>query len=121
MDASCVVYATMDLIAKKWSLLIILSLHKTPNKRKQYSALKKDLSLITPKILAQRLKELEHEGILFKETDTSTIPVRTFYSLTPSGQELITIIEEIKKWGLKHAFKTTSSPCKTRVCKDCHF
>ena len=117
MDERCTVYKTLDIVGKKWSLLIILSIYKADDNRKRYSCIKKDLASITGKILSKRLKELEKEDLLAKYVDDSKIPVNTYYSLTESGKELIKIIKEIKRWGLRHKFK--NDICKAKFCKNC--
>jgi DNA-binding HxlR family transcriptional regulator len=117
MNESCTVYQTVDVVAKRWSLLIILSIYKN-NSKKRYSEIKKDLKEITPKILSSRLKELEEENIIKKEIDVSTIPLKTYYSLTDSGKDLMKIIEEIKKWGIK--WQTKSKRCNSTFCKNCN-
>jgi DNA-binding HxlR family transcriptional regulator len=114
---TCTVYNTIDIIGRKWSLLIILSIHKSENNKRQYTSIKKDLSTVTGKILSKRLKELENENIITKTIDSSQMPVNTFYSLTASGKGLIRIIDEIKKWGLEHKFR--NDKCKATFCKNC--
>ena len=59
MDNNCTIYKTVDIIAKRWSLLIILEIFKGPGGRKQFTDLKHSLHGITPKILSTRLKELQ--------------------------------------------------------------
>lgn len=116
MKNSCTVYKTTDIIAKKWTLLIILSIYKG-NGKLRYSEIKKDLANITPKILSSRLKELEKEKIITKETDTKSTPIKTYYSLTKSGKDLIKIIQDLKEWGVK--WKQGSRVCRSSLCKDC--
>ena len=116
MDDSCTVYKTADIIAKRWSLLIILSIYKN-NDKSRYSEIKRDLKTITPKILSSRLKELESEKIITKETQNS-VPIKTFYTLTASGKDLVKIIQDLKKWGLK--WKVKNKTCKSTFCKHCN-
>lgn len=117
MVEECTVYKTIDLIGKKWSLLIILSIYKAENNKIRYTNIKNDLNQITGKVLSKRLKELEDEKIITKSVDSSKIPINTFYSLTDSGEALIKIINEIKKWGLEYKFK--NEDCKATFCKNC--
>ena len=37
MDENCTVYKTIDFISKKWSLLILLEIYKSPEGKKRYS------------------------------------------------------------------------------------
>ncbi|MFE3845802.1 winged helix-turn-helix transcriptional regulator [Thermoplasmatota archaeon] len=117
MDDDCTVYQTMEYLSKKWSLIILLEIYKGLNEKKRYSEIKKNIATISPKILSTRLKELEKEGIIKKNIDTSSFPIKCEYSLTNSGIDLINIIKNIKDWSLK--WKIKNQICEERNCKDC--
>lgn len=72
---------------------------------------------ITQKVLSERLKELEEEGILTKKIDATTFPVKSEYTLTGSGLELMDVIRGIKKWALK--WKIDNIPCGSQDCRVC--
>lgn len=110
----CTVYKTADIIGKKWSLLIILSIYK--QKKPRFNEIKRELKEITSKMLSERLKDLESENII-KRTVESGIPLKTYYELTPSGKGLIKIIDDIKSWGLKWKFK--NNECSSTLCRQC--
>jgi len=113
----CTLYKMMDIIGKRWTLCILLELHKGDKYQKQFNELKAMLGDITPKMLSTRLKELESHGLVEKKIDSSAIPVKSFYSLSESGQEFIEIIKEIKGWGLK--WKFDNPLCSVSDCKYC--
>ena len=69
---------TVKYLTKKWTLLIILELYKGESYTRRFSELKDSLSDITPKILSERLKELEEEGIITKNIDTTSFPRNNF-------------------------------------------
>lgn len=117
MDKQCTVEKTIDIISKRWSLSIVLSIYKDNNNSKRYNQIKNDMKKITPKMLSMRLKELENEGIIKKKIDSKNIPIKTFYSLTDSGNDLIKIIQDIKSWGLK--WKFDNKICENNACKEC--
>jgi DNA-binding HxlR family transcriptional regulator len=116
MDKSCPVYYASNLIGKRWTILIILELHKGDAKWKRFHELKNRLPQLTPKILSMRLKEMEKEGLLIKKVDSSTVPIKSEYSLTKKGEEFIEIIEHIKQWTLKHK---SMRKCTSKDCKHC--
>ena len=116
MNKDCTIFKTSNFIGKRWTLLILLELHKENYKR--YSELKKDLYNITPKILSSRLKELEKQGLIKKKVDNSNFPIKCEYSLTESGKDFIKIIKDIKKWSLK--WKFNNSFCQNINCKNCN-
>jgi DNA-binding HxlR family transcriptional regulator len=67
----CTVYKTMNIIGKRWTIHILLELHKGEEKEKRFNELKRKLGYITPKILPARLTELKHEGLITYEVDYS--------------------------------------------------
>lgn len=113
----CTIYNTLDIVGKKWSLLILLELYKGETKEKRFNELKRGLDGITPKILSLRLSELEEEGLIRKKIDNTTVPIKCEYSLTESGEDFIHIIQEIKAWGLKWKFDNPT--CAGTFCKQC--
>lgn len=117
MDEQCTVYRTVDLISKKWTLLIILELFRGDKEKKRYSEIKRSIPKITPRVLSERLKELEDENVIIKEIDYSEIPIKTFYSLTESGRDLVQVVQSIKKWGLK--WKFPNDVCRGTYCEQC--
>ena len=117
MHDNCTVYRTMDFVAKKWSLLILLELYKGKQGKKRYSEIKNCLPDITPKMLSARLKELENQGLVAKKVDASGFPVKCEYSLTRSGNDFISIIKDIKQWALK--WKIHNRLCEQLECKEC--
>jgi len=52
---------------------------------------------ISGRLLSERLKELEQEGIVNREVYPET-PVRIEYSLTEKGRALEPIIREMEQW-----------------------
>ncbi|MFW5991423.1 MAG: winged helix-turn-helix transcriptional regulator [Candidatus Nanoarchaeia archaeon] len=114
--AECTVSKTVDIMSKKWNFLIILSIYKSENCSKRYSAIKHELD-ITPKMLSKRLKELEEFEIVKRQVDTESIPIKTYYTLTDSGKDIVHIIRQIKTWGLK--WLNHHPYCEGRDCKNC--
>ncbi|MDP2750934.1 MAG: helix-turn-helix domain-containing protein [Nanoarchaeota archaeon] len=116
MDESCTIYKTADFIGKRWTLIILLELSKGSG-TKRYNELKKAIPGITPKILSERLKELEHEGMIKKRIDSSKFPIKCEYTLTKSGKEFFKIIQDMKKWSLK--WKFNNKLCANSSCENC--
>ena len=117
MDEACTVNLTVKYLTKKWTLLIILELYKGEKHTRRFSELMDSLGEITQKILSERLKELEVEGVVTKKVDATTFPVRSEYTLTTSGLELVDIIRGIKMWALK--WKIDNLPCGKQDCSVC--
>lgn len=117
MDDACTVNLTVRYLTKKWMLLIILELYKGEGHTRRFSELRDSLGGITPKVLSERLKELEDEGILTRHLDTTAFPVKAEYTLTVSGLEIVEVIRGIKRWALK--WKIDNIPCGEQDCRVC--
>ncbi len=117
MDETCTIYKTVDFIAKKWTIPILLELYKGEKETKRYSDLKHSLPNITSKILSARLRELEEEKMITKTVDASQFPIKCDYRLTKSGKDFIRIIKEIKHWALTWKYDNTT--CEHQECKEC--
>ncbi|MCP1715967.1 DNA-binding HxlR family transcriptional regulator [Methanocalculus alkaliphilus] len=117
MQEGCTVNLTVRYLSKKWMLLIILELYKGEAYTRRFSELRTSLDGITPKVLSERLRELEEEGLLTRRIDTSVFPVRSEYCLTESGLEIVDLIRDIKRWALK--WKIDNIPCGEQDCKKC--
>jgi DNA-binding HxlR family transcriptional regulator len=117
MDDACTVNLTVRYLTKKWMLLIILELYKGEGNTRRFSELRDSLDGITPKVLSERLKEFEEEGILTRAVDATSFPVKAEYTLTESGLEIVDLIRGIKRWALK--WKIDNIPCGKQDCKVC--
>src|SRR3989337_4547444 len=81
----CSIEGIMGILSRKWALLIISAIGN--NQKLRYSQLEKKLGEISPKTLADRLKELENASLITRES-FAEIPPRVEYSLTKEGVEL---------------------------------
>jgi DNA-binding HxlR family transcriptional regulator len=88
----------IDVIGGRWRGAILASLC-ADNKR--FNELKRDLGLITPRILAKELKYLEMHKLISREVDDSG-GAAVVYRLTKHGKSLDPLIEAIVAWGQKH-------------------
>ncbi len=95
----CPLYGLIDVIAKKWSLLIIGVLG---NKGEMsFNELYRELKGISPKTLSKTLKELEGHGLVTRRVDDSK-PPRVKYSLSEKGWGLRLLLIPLLKWVSKH-------------------
>jgi DNA-binding HxlR family transcriptional regulator len=83
----------MKLLSQRWSGLIIYQLLSSPQR---FCTIESSLS-ISGRLLSERLKDLEHAGIVKREVFPET-PVRIEYSLTEKGLAMKPILREIEKW-----------------------
>jgi DNA-binding HxlR family transcriptional regulator len=87
-------HAAIELIGKRWTGAILLALTEGPQR---FAALARAVPGLSDRLLSQRLRELEEEGLVGREVEPGT-PVRVTYSLTEKGAELRPAISELKSW-----------------------
>lgn len=90
----CGVARALEIIGGKWTLLIIRDLLNGP---RRFGELENSLDGISPRTLALRLKELEHDGVLTR--DCSKGQAHPIYQLTGRGRSLQRIIDQLRSWG----------------------
>ncbi|WP_394772895.1 winged helix-turn-helix transcriptional regulator [Flavobacterium sp.] len=89
----------------KWKIPLILSLVQTP---KRFSEIQKEVSGISPKILAKELKDLELNDFI-KRNVYPTTPVTIIYEATNYSRTLKSVMRELSVWGEQHREKIKES------------
>ena len=79
---SCPIEATFRIIGKKWAVLVIRELFRGTT---QFNRFLENIEGITPKVLTERLRELEKLGIINRRI-VSEYPIRVEYELTDLGK-----------------------------------
>lgn len=92
----CAVAKALDVIGDRWSLLIVRELLLRGACR--YTDLRDGLPGIATNLLAGRLRELEHAGVVERESAPPPIAT-TLFSLTDRGRELRPAVEALVQWG----------------------
>ena len=87
-------HAAIELIGKRWTGAIVCALTERPMR---FGELGKAVPGLSDRLLSQRLRELEEEGLVEREVEPGT-PVRVTYSLTAIGTELSPAIGELRSW-----------------------
>lgn len=92
---SCPVCRTADIVCGKWTLLLIRDL---ADGRSRFCELERSLAGISPRTLSLRLRALEEEGVVARQTFPE-VPPRVEYALTEKGQALVPLIESMRAYG----------------------
>jgi DNA-binding HxlR family transcriptional regulator len=95
MDDSCPVCRTAEIVCGKWTLLLVRDLSEG---RSRFCELERSLAGISPRTLSLRLRALEEEGIVERQT-FAEVPPRVEYALTRKGIALLPIIESMRDYG----------------------
>ncbi|MEC0089991.1 winged helix-turn-helix transcriptional regulator [Paenibacillus macquariensis] len=89
--------SAFSFLGKRWNGLIIQTLMSGPKRFKDISSL---IPSMSDKMLSERMKDLEVEGIVVRHVYPET-PVRIEYELTEKGKGLRSVMEQIQLWAEK--------------------
>lgn len=87
-------HRAVELIGKRWTGAILRVLQSG---RTRFSAIASAIPDMSDRMLAERLRELEHEGIIARSVIPET-PVRVEYELTSKGKALDEAFCAIARW-----------------------
>lgn len=85
----------MSTVTKRWLLLVLNQIGQ--HGKAHYNELLKELHPISPKSLADALKEMQTSGLIVKNVERGS-PVLVEYSLSNSGRGLREAIVPLLKW-----------------------
>jgi DNA-binding HxlR family transcriptional regulator len=91
-------HRAIELVGKRWTGAILLVLLDGPL---HFSGIRQLVPELSDRLLSERLKELESEGIVERRVLDGS-PVRVEYSLTPKGEALEPALRELKRWAQKN-------------------
>lgn len=98
LNAACPSRAVLDLIADKWTVLVIYALDGGV---KRYSEIQRMISGITQKVLTATLRKLEQNGLVSRAV-YPVVPPKVEYKLTSLGRSLTEILIVLTHWAEKH-------------------
>ena len=105
----CPVQATANVMAGKWKVLIVW--HLSFGSRR-FAEIRDFLPGASEKVLTAQLRELQRDGVIDRLV-TPTLPPRVDYRLTERGEELVTVMETMCAWSMKHLGMTPKWPRPT--------
>ena len=91
----CPVSRTLRFFDGKWKPLILNELKAG---RLRAGELARRIPEVTPKVLTQQLRELEHDGLV-KRRVLPRVPPHVEYKLSPFGLTLKPVLNSLCKWG----------------------
>ncbi|WP_328592486.1 winged helix-turn-helix transcriptional regulator [Paenibacillus cymbidii] len=96
MATFCQFEKALEILVGKWKPLILLRLFANGTMR--FSELQKTIPDINKKMLAQQLKELEHNDIVHREV-YNQVPPKVEYSITEYGKGISPVLQVRKRLG----------------------
>ena len=85
----------LELVGRKWASGILLALARGASR---FSEIADSVVGLSDRLLAVRLKELEHAGLVIRSVQ-STTPVTVRYALTRRGEDLMASLQPLVRYG----------------------
>src|SRR5690242_19289540 len=94
-DQYCAIAQALDTLGERWALLIVRELLAGP---RRYTDLHADLPAVSTDVLANRLKELEADGLVTRRRLPSPANAQV-YELTDRGRGVLPVLTALAEWG----------------------
>ena len=95
-EDACPIDPVVDMIFSRWTTPILWALHEYG--RQRFVELERRITTITPKVLTQRLRQLERDGLVVR-TYHPEVPPRVEYECSELGRSLIPLFGCLNDWG----------------------
>jgi DNA-binding HxlR family transcriptional regulator len=93
-DRMCPSRGVLEHVTSRWGVLVLIALTE---RGYRFSELRRRVSGVSEKMLAQTLQTLERDGFVLREAHP-VIPPRVDYSLTPLGRQAAALVSELAHW-----------------------
>jgi DNA-binding HxlR family transcriptional regulator len=94
----CPQYAhALAILERRWSGAVVRALLAGLTR---FGDIQRGVPGLSAKLLAERLKDLEAEGLVTRTVHPET-PVRIVYGLTDKGRDLAEVVEALQRWATK--------------------
>jgi len=94
-ELACPIGPVVDIVFSRWTTPILWSLHA--HGRQRFVELERRISRITPKVLTQRLRQLERDGLVVR-TYHPEVPPRVEYEISELGRSLAPLFAHLAEW-----------------------
>jgi DNA-binding HxlR family transcriptional regulator len=98
LNPNCSSRRVLELIADKWTILVIYVLARGT---RRYGQIQRDIGGITQKMLTQTLRRMEEDGLVTRII-YPVIPPKVEYTLTELGKTLLEPLSAICRWAETH-------------------
>jgi DNA-binding HxlR family transcriptional regulator len=94
---ACPIAPVVDIVFSRWTTPILWILHTEG--RQRFGELAERIATITPKVLTERLRRLERDGLVLR-THHAEMPPRVEYEITPLGRSLSPVFAALGDWSV---------------------
>jgi DNA-binding HxlR family transcriptional regulator len=96
---ACPISPVVDLVFSRWTTPILWTLNESGLLR--FAELQRRVGAVTPKVLTQRLRQLERDGLVRRHYHPE-VPPRVEYEITDLGRSLSTVFAALGEWSAAH-------------------
>ncbi|MGW1613825.1 winged helix-turn-helix transcriptional regulator [Streptomyces sp. NPDC002285] len=101
-ELACPVSPVVDIVFSRWTTPILWTLHEFGKQR--FVELQRNIRTITPKVLTQRLRQMERDGLVVR-TYHPEVPPRVEYEISELGRSLAPIFAHLAEWSAENLQK----------------
>jgi DNA-binding HxlR family transcriptional regulator len=94
---ACPIAPVVDIVFSRWTTPILWALNEYG--RQRFVELQRRISTITPKVMTQRLRQLERDGLVVR-TYHAEVPPRVEYEITELGRSLAPLFASLAEWSV---------------------
>src|SRR3954451_9762937 len=98
-EQACPIAPVVDIVFSRWTTPILWTLNEYG--RQRFVELQRRIPTITPKVLTQRLRQLERDGLVHR-TYHPEIPPRVEYEISELGLSLAPLFATLAEWSQAH-------------------
>jgi DNA-binding HxlR family transcriptional regulator len=94
-ELACPIAPVVDIVFSRWTTPILWALNEYG--RHRFVELERRITSITPKVLTQRLRQLERDGLVVR-TYHPEVPPRVEYEISELGRSLGPMFATLSEW-----------------------
>jgi DNA-binding HxlR family transcriptional regulator len=94
-EQACPITPVVDIVFSRWTTPILWTLNA--HGRQRFVELQRRIATITPKVLTQRLRQLERDGMIVR-TYHPEVPPRVEYEISELGRSLAPLFAHLAEW-----------------------
>jgi DNA-binding HxlR family transcriptional regulator len=94
-EQACPISPVVDIVFSRWTTPILWALNEYG--RQRFGELADRIATITPKVLTQRLRQLERDGLITR-TYHAEVPPRVEYEISDLGRSLGPLFHRLSEW-----------------------
>lgn len=96
-EQACPIAPVVDIVFSRWTTPILWTLNEYG--RHRFVELERRITTITPKVLTQRLRQLERDGLVVR-TYHPEVPPRVEYEISDLGRSLAPLFATLAEWSV---------------------